>query len=456
METLLSHLRGRNRFLQAPLRLACFRTDKRDHYATLSHRWGDSTPFHTTKDTIASYAELIRFSQLPKTFQDAVVVARSLGIRYLWIDALCIVQDDLHDWYNESRNMARVYQNALVNIAAHGSQNDRDGFLRRNRRPKIFLKVSKRKQNILRDFEEVVENSTLSSRGWVFQERILSQKIIHFTTKGNFWEDAYGIQAEDGRHTDCAGIRFIWRKYSLPHDWYRLMETSTALNLTYQKDRLAAIAGLATHFQNGAAAQSFARGAVQYCAGLWSNSVCHGLLWRIYKEPGDCLMRNSELNLPSWTWGCYLGAVWYPEELSELSPAATFQTFDSRSVFPSNSGSDIPSNSVLLSLNAYVKPMKELRWVSKMHDDIPSCENLFFRSKELWKVYYREIFIGWVALDNDYTNFSELWCACVATKWPKYDANPLRSCAVCKRDGGHYTFHTESIAFISRRALIVK
>ncbi|KAF7931981.1 uncharacterized protein EAE97_009002 [Botrytis byssoidea] len=97
-------------------------------YATLSHCWGAPEKRYPTltKSTLLNYLSRIDMDELPKTFQDAIEVCRELEIRYIWIDSLCIVKDDIEDWTRESFTMANVYGSCLLNIAAsssiHGSQ----------------------------------------------------------------------------------------------------------------------------------------------------------------------------------------------------------------------------------------------------------------------------------------------------------------------------------------------
>ncbi|KAF2811480.1 uncharacterized protein BDZ99DRAFT_354565, partial [Mytilinidion resinicola] len=86
-------------------------------YLTLSHRWGDAKFIQTDKATLQQRCSNIPFDSLSRVFQEAVILTRQLGYRYLWIDALCIVQDCAKDWVRESELMGRVYSNAVMNIA---------------------------------------------------------------------------------------------------------------------------------------------------------------------------------------------------------------------------------------------------------------------------------------------------------------------------------------------------
>ncbi|KAH8666791.1 heterokaryon incompatibility protein-domain-containing protein [Xylariales sp. PMI_506] len=96
-------------------------------FLALSHRWGTSHRITLTKDNIISFKSGIALEALPKTFLDAVNIARALDVRYLWIDSLCIIQDDPDDWEREAARMADVYANAYLTIAASFSEDDSSG-----------------------------------------------------------------------------------------------------------------------------------------------------------------------------------------------------------------------------------------------------------------------------------------------------------------------------------------
>jgi hypothetical protein len=93
---------------------------QRDRYLTLSHRWGSSTSLEATKTMKANLTlntMTISFSSLPLTFQHAIIITRRFGYRYLWIDSLCIIQDDEDDWMVESEKMGEIYRKADFTIA---------------------------------------------------------------------------------------------------------------------------------------------------------------------------------------------------------------------------------------------------------------------------------------------------------------------------------------------------
>jgi len=100
-------------------------------YACLSYCWGTNVDgiIKTTKASLANHQQGIAISLLPKNFQDATLICTGLSIRYLWVDALCIIQDDKDDWNYESGQMCRVYSNSYITIAAHSADSCHQGFL---------------------------------------------------------------------------------------------------------------------------------------------------------------------------------------------------------------------------------------------------------------------------------------------------------------------------------------
>jgi Heterokaryon incompatibility protein (HET) len=105
-------------------------------YAALSHRWGGSVPLILTTSLLSEFEKGIQISKLPRTFRDAVTVTRQPGLDYLWIDSLCIIQDSVKDWENESSMMSKVYSRCYVNIAATHSRNSAGGlFVDRDQKP---------------------------------------------------------------------------------------------------------------------------------------------------------------------------------------------------------------------------------------------------------------------------------------------------------------------------------
>lgn len=96
-------------------------------FVCLSHCWGPAHALvmRTTKANLDAHKKLIALDELSETFKDAIRITRDLGYRYLWIDSLCIVQDDRDDWAREAQNMPDIYGASTLTIAALSSA---DGF----------------------------------------------------------------------------------------------------------------------------------------------------------------------------------------------------------------------------------------------------------------------------------------------------------------------------------------
>ncbi|KAF4427738.1 hypothetical protein CGGC5_v004982 [Colletotrichum fructicola Nara gc5] len=104
------------------------------NYVALSHCWGQHQPAKTTKATLGRYKSRLIWADLPKTFQDAITVTRALGIDFIWVDSLCIIQDDPDDWAKEASQMASIYRKAYITIAATSAAGGEEGFLYDRRR----------------------------------------------------------------------------------------------------------------------------------------------------------------------------------------------------------------------------------------------------------------------------------------------------------------------------------
>jgi hypothetical protein len=169
---------------------------------------------------------------------------------------------------------------------------------------------------LLGNFHDQVTRSFLSRRGWVFQERILSKRILHFVQHHIFFEDAGGIVSDDVFSSDRPPLHqpedTKWNVLDSFQGfvyWYRLVERYTACLLTFEKDRLPAIAGLAQDFctRNDAGGYMF---------GLWGRSVHLGLLW-VNNSGRPVEEVEAEHDPPSWSWARCRGMVLYPKNLSD-------------------------------------------------------------------------------------------------------------------------------------------
>ena len=190
------------------LRLYRSKVGEHGKYMALSHRWGEDEhrrPLSTLTWNEKAFCKSIDFQHLPKTFQDAVEVTRELNIRYLWIDSLCILQDDNRDWETESRRMEAIFANAFCTIAATSAKDSWDGFLvRQSIKQSVKLvdssvnpPLSVYACEVGGNFDNDVGSAELNQRAWVLQERALSPRTIHFTATQTYWECGSVIRCDN-------------------------------------------------------------------------------------------------------------------------------------------------------------------------------------------------------------------------------------------------------------------
>lgn len=320
-------------------------------YIALSHCWGTGRMFKTTIASKKQRMRNIRLTELPRTFRHAITVTRKLDVRYLWIDSLCIIQDDAEDWALQSAEMAAIYSNSYLTIAASFARDSSRGLFRKRRilshtvevqhpsdgAPVISMMVRKPEDRILfeknhNQYEEwfhpnrIIHNSDLEthkmlqvpllSRGWAFQERLLSTRILHFTPLELIFE------CKNDFHCECSSMRkesitapifscFTSKYVDLPNTWQKLVATYKTQQLTKRSDTFPALSGLAKAISDRAGASLG-----PYCAGLWGNYLHDGLCWSVAGEAEiDEEDTDEKYIAPSWSWASICGRVtWHGGE----------------------------------------------------------------------------------------------------------------------------------------------
>jgi hypothetical protein len=295
-------------------------------WIALSHRWGTSPQFMTTKENYQSHCHSIPIESLPKTFQDAVTATRKLSIQYLWIDALCIIQNDEEDWNKEALKMGDIYRNSFCTIAAHTAVDNESGFLQSAMQTpeSVHLGLDATGNetedhgflvSLPCDFIMDVDNSPLSKRAWVLQERLLPMRILHFTPSQTYLESngTMGTRSENGViiTTDQAELsrpsipREVAQISESPLNWFEIVERYTACGLTKERDKLIAIASLAKQIHTSTR--------VPYLAGLWQDRIHIGLLWAA--KPHN--QRADLYRAASWSWALLKSQITFPKFLFE-------------------------------------------------------------------------------------------------------------------------------------------
>ncbi len=272
----------------------------------------------TRLDNIEERMNKLDFDVLPRTFKDAVSVTLALGYNHLWIDCICIIQDDNHDWETECPKMAHIYGNADFTIAAVTATDDYAGFLgvRSNPDWPNSCKVTYRnKQQLPADIivVEYVGNdlerwwpgfyNLLDSRGWTLQERTLSPRVLSFSQDKIFWEcnanrrlESLHFVRTNDRH-DLRTIKLDLKALDRPDVyrwWYEILEDYCRRDLTFPMDKLPVISGIA------ATVQKVTDDA--YLAGLWQNDIACGLAWRSFHTDRYSYDTQPSYRAPSWSW----------------------------------------------------------------------------------------------------------------------------------------------------------
>ena len=314
-----------------------------ERYMTLSHCWGSIDILRLLTRNLGGLCQSIDPESLPKTFRHAMRVTKDLGVRYLWIDSLCIVQDSSADWLREAAAMSHVYKNSYCNIAATGAADGREGcFFARNPNSVSATKVHPDWEDASSETYVVLQplphhqsaflHSPLLSRAWVLQERLLASRTLHFTKEQVFWECRSNMACEmfpEGIETApaCGGhhasIGFddihIHRRQDSEEEtnrglskaaieWNRIVDMYTMCDLTKESDKLIAISGIASEFH-----RTWLKPEDKYLAGLWKSQLPNALLWSAAgpSHRGDTSKwsRPKQYRAPSWSWASIEGPV---------------------------------------------------------------------------------------------------------------------------------------------------
>jgi hypothetical protein len=303
-------------------------------YATLSHCWGQDPFFMLTKGTEDKLMRGIRTSILSQTFQDAISVAQSLEIQYIWIDSLCIIQDSDKDWDEQAPLMDEVYSHAFLCIAATASAKSSSGLFRtREASSRVTCEVttawSDRPNGVYQIYRK---DQPLISRAWVVQELQLPSRILYFNSNQIFWqchdklaceelprriipheltaynqENNFKLRTYDYQHQSLNKNRALpmIRRSNFMFLWRTILAHYTNCHLTFPKDKLVAISGLAKLFC-GPLSDT-------YCAGLWVRRMPIELLWKrdIWGLSKPALPKSTRgcYRAPSWSWASIDGPV---------------------------------------------------------------------------------------------------------------------------------------------------
>ncbi|CAN9469871.1 unnamed protein product [Alternaria alternata] len=357
--------------------------NEQHHYCALSYSWGGPQPIRTLTGNIESHKAGIRITDLPQTIQDAIRFSRQLGIKYLWIDSLCIVQDSVEDKHREIARMASIYQNAFATIAATNTSRCTDGFLSKRVRPEREIIIedlpwscddgSFGQISLHWQFWRRVDQEPLNQRAWTLQERVLSPRVLSFGSYQLAWE------CQTARYTDGGNPRSVYdmginrlesyifspltastvekspQGMFLHYTWTDAVMDLSRRKITEESDKLPAISGVAQqmHLITGDS----------YLAGLWKASLHLELMWLQDAAAEDFLhaKRPTTYRAPSWSWASVEGTVTFSGPFEEEDLVAEVIQCEVLPVDPSNlfgavSGGHLVINGPLRSLDEKLIP----------------------------------------------------------------------------------------------------
>ncbi|CAI6334227.1 unnamed protein product [Periconia digitata] len=300
-------------------------------YVTLSYMWGVTKRYTTKKENLDSQYARIPLELLPRTFRDAITFTHHLGLSYLWIDALCVVQDDVSDLGREIGKMGDIFRNsALTLYVRHGEHADSGLGTQRNAyvvKPcKLDFRITfsdghSTQTSAFANFaphQNINEHHhPLEYRGWALQEKVLSKRSVIFGPDQLRWRcQAHTASEAQPDHDDSSQETDSYLKLDVLEGkkvelsikverqevlkaWLGLIRDYCQRSLTYRTDVLMALAGIASTV---AKAHN-----LHYCNGFWVEDLQKSLLWRVDELDGlpgassDESANPTLSELPSWT-----------------------------------------------------------------------------------------------------------------------------------------------------------
>lgn len=297
-------------------------------YLALSYCWGTSKQPVTTKENLLARQQGMSVAELPKTLQDAIKVTYGLGYQYIWIDSMCIVQDDESEWAEEASKMAHIYVGAEIVVAATLATDCADGFLHAREEPLRITPSDFRYDGL----SAIVRRTTthdligrysmleqpLYTRAWVMQERELARRIIHFLPDEALWRCRTTMTCECGFSQDTdhqlslvldlcknASPAGNGSEIAFGITWVTLMKQYLRLRLTYSSDRLPALSGIAAFVHR--------QGAGNYLVGMWERGIIYQLPWtRIKSQPDHETPKGTVVTMPTFSWVSASGPIDWP------------------------------------------------------------------------------------------------------------------------------------------------
>lgn len=319
-------------FLQKTMMEASFK------YAALSYRWGSEQPHATTLKNREAYGkEGVSIQILPRTIRDAIIVCKELGLDFLWVDSMCIPQDSPADLERELAIMGAIYHNAYIVIAASSAQSCNEGFL--DKRPfqgqpisipfgeNGSVNLSRQSTSDSQDSQDFKDSTQpLNSRAWAYQESFMARRLLAFHSREVVWScckscgDSGGFRNPNtfmfGRlSSSCRDKHVSLGEF---RDWGFVVEEYSRKTLTYDSDKLPALAGIAEIFNFGPEKGG------DYMAGIFVQQFYQLIVWYMpHRGVGQCPARPAKWRAPSWSYMSIDGPIGFVDLNGSGGPRPT-------------------------------------------------------------------------------------------------------------------------------------
>jgi Heterokaryon incompatibility protein (HET) len=319
-----------------------------DHYMALSYSWGaaSSAMLKLNGENYKDLQNAIDWSKLALTHQEAIQVAKELNYRYIWIDALCIIQGDRQDWAQQSALVPEIYGNAELTLVAGRSNDARNGFLKSTYNLGLPHATIPFRLPDCRDLAECQVgptrkhlNGPIDERGWCFQESLLSRRMIIYGKEQLSFCCRDYHNFEDGKRDSLESsdewynlsvlkldpIITKWKTRDILATWYAMTNQYSTRGFFDPRDIHAALCGPVMRFQK---ALHKIHTSHRYMAGLWEADMIRGLLWRsdrirYLRSPGlkDPEYEGKQVyRAPSWSWMALVGPILHQSALEGMEP----------------------------------------------------------------------------------------------------------------------------------------
>lgn len=360
-------------------------------YVALSYCWGKNEHQKNSQTMNANFEDRLReidSFRLPQTIVDAIEVTQSLSLSYLWVDALCIIQDNQQDRQKEIDNMANIYRGATITIVAACAAESTEGFLGDRKLAEVYghwfrlpYRHTRKNDNgyVLLSANPNYDTfrDPIDKRAWTMQEEILSLRLLRFGSKQTVWRCLEGWQFDGG---DCPQSEYADRSYNVtsPYEvqrvqsmlasegnkgawdaatsWQKTIENYTRRELTNAADRLPACAAMAQIY-------SEIRGfeASDYLAGLWKSDIASELLWYRLEEHRPKERKDTNNSGPTWSWASLNMPIEFFSRylLQDYAAHAKVELVDSDMIYESENHKYSGVKSGCLRLNGV---MKQASW----------------------------------------------------------------------------------------------